>query len=74
MAPMACSRTPKRMLRPSPVLPSKSPRPGRLVMVEHERSASPPSSHGTLPAMAARILPPDTREAGSSLGVYTGMA
>ena len=53
IAPIACSRTPKCRLRPAGESAWRSPAPGAViaVFVEGVRSAEPPTSHGTSPAI-----------------------
>src|SRR5689334_20454190 len=60
--PMACSRTPKWMLRPAPVR-SNEPAPSSRVLVDPPRSASPPSSQGTCLAITFSALPDALRVA-----------
>src|SRR3989338_3569750 len=57
MPPIACSRTPKCILRPDGFLKLKSPQPLRVVIVDGERSAEPPIKLGRMPAIAFIALP-----------------
>ena len=54
MAPMACSRMPKWMLRPSSRAGEKLPAPLISVRFDSARSAEPPTSDGTIGA--ARLM------------------
>ena len=62
-AAIACSRTPKWMLRPAYDSGWKSPNPLRYVFVDGSRSAEPPTSSGKLPAIAFMTVPPASRVA-----------
>src|SRR5688572_29369523 len=64
-AAAANSRTPKCMLRPLAAPGSKCPAPSKVsaVFVDGDRSADPPTSQGTLRAIALRTLPDVSRDA-----------
>ncbi len=72
-APIACSRTPKKMLRPafSAVKRSDS---GKIVFVDSVRSAAPPSIVGVNGSNAAMTWPPAPRVAIFSLPSNVGSA
>ena len=63
MAAEACSRIPKCRFRPGRSSGWKSPAPSKmsLVLVEGDRSAEPPTSHGTAWATALSTCPDESR-------------
>ena len=63
IAPMACSRMPKWMLRPAQSPQFTSPEPVITVWVEGSTSAEPPTSSGSFAPKASSALPPETRVA-----------
>src|SRR6516165_11302921 len=65
MAPMACSRIPKCRFRPEGLPAWKSPASAKVkrVLVDGERSAEPPSSHGKFGAMVFKTLADASRPA-----------
>ena len=63
IAPMACSRIPKWMLRPVQSPQLMSPEPLITVWVEVITSAEPPTSSGTFAPNASSALPAETRVA-----------
>ena len=70
---MACSRTPKRRLRPARLSGSKLPLPSMSVSVLGARSASPPINSGRWGARALITLPEATRVArGTSVRAKRG--
>jgi hypothetical protein len=70
-APIPCSRTPKKTLRPAFSLVNLS-LSGKIVLVDSVRSAAPPSIVGVRCSKAAMILPPAERVATSSPGSNVG--
>ncbi len=65
---MACSRTPKRRLRPAGCAVEKSSSPASRVLFDSARSAEPPRSSGRTGAIACRTLPDTARVASRLVG------
>ncbi len=63
IAPIPCSRTPNRKLRPPRLARLKSPAASISVLVDGARSAEPPTSPGILAATCWRTLPDALRVA-----------
>src|SRR5688572_13809438 len=65
IAPIACSRTPKCMLRPPTLVALRPPASFALrsVLVDGARSAEPPISHGVFVASTLSTVPDESRDA-----------
>ena len=63
IAPIACSRTPKCMLRPLGSSGEKEPLPATSVLFDSARSAEPPTKFGTAGVILCKQSPDTARVA-----------